>query len=102
MSQTDPLQHLKSFYESLDAIPTPALTVKPPKYKGLLSLLLAPLAVSALAYGFMAFCASGSGSVNPMPVQTAAERFALQALREETTPKKQEPHAMAIALNRMS
>ncbi len=102
MSQTDPLQHLKSFYESLDAIPTPALTVKPPRYKGLLSLVLAPLAMSLLAYGFISLCASGGGSVIPMPIESSAERLALKSLQQEIASKAPGPHAMKPFTKRIS
>jgi len=94
MNSKSPLDQLSSFYDRLDAIPTPPLIVNQPRGWSFWSMMLAPLGASLFACAFMALCASGpkdSNSTSPVPL--LIDRYAVDEIKSMAPTRKQPGHA---------
>jgi hypothetical protein len=93
MNSDRSLDQLKSFYKTLDEIPTPSLALKPPSPWRFL-VFLTPLGASLVAYGFIALCATvpvGSGRAPHLPV--ASDRLAAEEMQADASREVRHQHA---------
>ena len=86
-------EELKCFYDSLDAIPTPPLAFKRPNRWSFWSVLLAPMAASIVAYGFIWFCSSTpTRPPTSFPLRLSIDRMALDEIKAESPPRTAGAH----------
>ncbi len=103
MNKQDPLDQLSHFYQTLDSIPTPALSPKPARRFGFWGMLIAPLGASLLAYLFVSVCALGPTNPDrPVSIQMAIDRYALHEIRAESVPAKPANHALNLRSGRLA
>ena len=96
MNGQEPLDRLAEFYRTLDAIPTPPLALNCPGRWSYISVILAPLGASLIAYGFIACCAympvkPGSVPRLPMPM----DRLAVDEMKADAPRTAPHQHASA-------
>lgn len=103
MNRKDPFSELESFYQSLDAIPTPPLVVRRPPLGGHWAFVAAPFGAVVVAYLFVSFCAAGptTPAMNPL-MRLSIDRYASEEMRSLSAPRGVGGHASAGNLLRSS